>query len=454
VDGSATGKYPRTAESGSEVGPYRLLRRLGKGGMAEVFLAVHRHLGHVRAVKVLWPEESEARAALAKRLLTEARATARLRHPAIVEVFECDTLPGGGAFIAMEYLQGEPGGTWLERTGALATHPLLAAALLGVVADALGHAHGQGIVHRDVKPDNLVLIPDESDRLKFRVKMLDFGIAKMLNEQPLVVTRADRAIGTPYYMAPEQWFGGGIIDARTDIYSLGCVFFEVLTGRPPFDREDGMAMMHAHLEEQAPDPRSVAPETPEPLATLVAQMLAKSPDDRPQSMIEVVTALERYLERYRHAFEELLRAPEAFPVAIGVDRHSEPTSLGVGTGSDPGRPSQTTAPVTADSKRRRRRIAAVAALAVVGVAAFFAAGALFSRPRTEAVKVAAPVAAQAPPPPPAPAPPPPAPAAVAPPVEEPAVRAVVVPPPRPAPAERRPAARPQRPRNVYRPVGD
>src|SRR5687767_4282511 len=94
VDGSSTGTYPRSAESGSEVGPYRLLRRLGRGGMADVYLAVHRHLGHVRAIKVLWPEESEARAALAKRLLTEARATVRLRHPAIVEVFECDTLPG------------------------------------------------------------------------------------------------------------------------------------------------------------------------------------------------------------------------------------------------------------------------------------------------------------------------------------------------------------------------
>src|SRR5688572_24743671 len=347
--------------------------------MAEVFLAVHRHLGHVRAIKVLWPEESEARAALAKRLLTEARATVRLRHPAIVEVFECDTLPGGGAFITMEYLQGEPAGTWLERTGALATHPQLAAALIGVVADALGHAHGHGIVHRDVKPDNLVLIPDETDRQKFRVKVLDFGIAKMLNEQPLVVTRADRAIGTPYYMAPEQWFGNGIVDARTDVYSLGCLFFEVLTGRPPFDHDEGVAMMHAHLEEPPPDVRSRAPETPQPLAALVTQMLAKSPDDRPQTMIEVVTALEAYLERYRHGFDELLLAPGGFPVAIGSGSQTEPTSLGVGTGVDPGHPSQTTSPLTSDSKRRAKRGAAVAALAIVGLVAFLAAGSLFTQ---------------------------------------------------------------------------
>jgi serine/threonine protein kinase len=450
VDGSSTGLYPRSAESGSEVGPYRLLRRLGKGGMAEVFLAVHRHLGHVRAVKVLWPEESEVRAALAKRLLTEARATSRLRHPAIVEVFECDTLPGGGAFIAMEYLQGEPAGTWLLRTGALATHPQVAAALIGVVADALAHAHGLGIVHRDVKPDNLVLIPDEVDRMKFRVKVLDFGIAKMLNEQPLVVTRADRAIGTPYYMAPEQWFGTGIIDARTDIYSLGCVFFEVLAGRPPFDREDGMAMMHAHLEDEPPGLRSVAPETPEPLADLVHQMLAKSPDDRPQTMTEVVTALERYLERYRQGFDELLQAPAGFPVASGSSRQSEPTALGVG--SDPGHPSQSTAPLTADAKRRVIRISAVAALTIVGLVAFLAAGSFFTGKPPETAR--APVAAPAPTPPPAPPPaaPPPAPPTLQ--VEE-IPPPVVVPAPKAAPPERRPAPRPQqRPRNVYRPVGD
>src|SRR5262249_7869028 len=156
--------------------------------------------------------------------------------------------------------------------------------------------------------------------------------AKMLNEQPLVVTRADRALGTPYYMAPEQWFGGSVIDARTDIYSLGCVLFELLTGRPPFDAEDGMGMMRAHLEEEAPRVRGVKPEVPEALDELVAQMLAKAPDDRPQSMAEVVTALEKYLERYRLAFDDLLWAPPEHPVSVGADAKEIPTDLGMGPG--------------------------------------------------------------------------------------------------------------------------
>ena len=354
-----------------EVGPYRLVRPLGKGGMAEVFLAVHRHLGHVRALKVLWPEEtSEARAALAKRLLTEARATSRLHHPAIVEVFDCDTLPGGGAFIAMEYLQGEPAGSWLERTGGLSSHPLLAAALVGVVADALGHAHAEGIVHRDVKPDNIVLVPDPDDHRRFTVKVLDFGIAKMLNEQPLVITRADRTIGTPCYMAPEQWFRSGVTDARSDVYALGCVLFEVLTGRPPFEREDGAAMMHAHLNEAPPQVRSLAPAAPPALESLVGRMLAKSPDDRPQTMIEVVTELERYLERYRGSFDDLLRAPEGQPVASGPSQREAATDLGIG----PGAAASATAPVTEERRRRAAvlKLAAAAALALAGAAAFVA----------------------------------------------------------------------------------
>jgi serine/threonine-protein kinase len=430
------------------VGPYRLLRSLGKGGMAEVFLAVHRHLGHVRAVKVLWPEESPARVALAKRLLTEARATSRLHHPAIVEVFDCDTLPGGGAFIAMEYLQGEAAGTWLGRTGPLVSHPLLAAALIGVVADALGHAHGQGIVHRDVKPDNLVLVPADGARLRFSVKVLDFGIAKMLYEQPLVVTRVDRALGTPYYMAPEQWFGGGsVIDARTDIYSLGCVFFEVLAGRPPFDAEDSLAMMHAHVEQAPPALRDLAPEVPAPLEALVAHMLAKAPEDRPQTMAEVVAALEAYLARHRPAFDELLRAPPGHPVAVGPEERAEPTDLGLGPG--PGPSADTTAPLTGDGRRRRAPVAALAALAALGLVGAVAASTLLARPPVKPA-VVAPAAALPAPVAGLPAPPPVTAAPKPPPPESPAP--VAAPAPRP---ERRPVARPPlRPRNVYRPVGD
>src|SRR6185503_12835209 len=116
-------------------------------------------------------------------LITEARAMARLRHPGIVEVYECDTLPGNSAFMAMEHLAGQPVSQWLRRCGGLKQHPALAAALVGAVADALAYAHEHAIVHRDIKPENLFVIPDPAGGGKFRVKILDFGIAKLLREK-------------------------------------------------------------------------------------------------------------------------------------------------------------------------------------------------------------------------------------------------------------------------------
>jgi serine/threonine protein kinase len=450
VDPQTAAAPLRSTGPGGEVGPYRLLRLLGRGGMAEVYLAVHRHLGHVRALKVLWPESSRERAALAKRLLTEARATSRLHHPAIVEVFDCDTLEGGGAFIAMEFLQGEPAGAWLARTGPLATHARLAAALVGVVADALGHAHAQGIIHRDVKPDNLVLVPDPEDRPQFLVKVLDFGIAKMLNEVPLVVTRGDRAIGTPCYMAPEQWFGKGPADARTDIYSLGCVFFELLTGRPPFERDDGAAMMHAHLEETPPLLRTLQPDVPETLETLVASMLAKAPDDRPQAMSDVVTVIEMYLDCRRETFEERLRAPTDFPVGHGPMGQGTPTDLGL---SEAIRiPGATTAPQTRFSRKAVRWGAGVALVLalLLGIAA--ASDLFTTRPQAASPPRPAPPAPVVTPPPAPPAPP------VAPPIAPAGVTVEpkpATPPPRPARVRERKTAHPEAPpRNIYRPVGD
>jgi serine/threonine-protein kinase len=285
--------------------------------MAEVFLAVHRHLGHVRAVKVLSPHGPDAdRAELALRLITEARAMSRLRHPAIAEVYECDTLPSDGAFMAMEHLAGQPVADWLRRCGSLERHPALAAALVGVVADALAYAHEHGIVHRDIKPDNLFVIPDPAGEGRFRVKVLDFGIAKLLREKPLVATQVGFVVGTPFYLAPEGWYAGGNIDARTDIYSLGCVFFELLAGRPPFVAEDAVHLMNAHIHQAAPGLAALSPDVPPALAALVARMLAKDPADRPASMTEVVRALERFLGCGRKQFAERLRAPADLAIEV------------------------------------------------------------------------------------------------------------------------------------------
>ena len=267
----------------AQIGPYRLLSSLGKGGTAQVFKAEHRHLGQFRAVKVLLPEIATS-ADVVGRLMTEARAMARLRHPTIAEVFECDVLDDGTAYIAMEYLRGESIRAWLARVGNLSGHPMLAAAIAVVLGQGLSFAHGQGVIHRDLKPENVVLIPDPGDPPAFSVKILDFGIAKLLREEPVTRTRTGHVVGTPVYMAPEQWRPGGAVDHRTDIYALGCLLFELLSGRPPFDLTNDQSLMRAHLEDSPPDVRSLAAGVPAAMAGLIARMLAKAPADRPQTV--------------------------------------------------------------------------------------------------------------------------------------------------------------------------
>jgi tRNA A-37 threonylcarbamoyl transferase component Bud32 len=312
-----------------EVGPYRLLALLGRGGMAEVYLAEHRHLAQVRAVKVLLPEVA-SRPGVVSRLLTEARAIARLHHPSIVEVFDCDTLADGGAFIAMEYLRGESASRWLERAGALADRPELAAALIGVAAQALGFAHRRGVVHRDVKPENVFLTPAPGGQ-RFALKILDFGVAKLVGVESLARTRDGVVVGTPLYMAPEQWRGAGEVDHRTDIYSLGCVLFELLSGHPPFFDGSNWDIMRAHLDDPAPSITTRAPRVPEPMARLIARMLAKPPADRPQSMEEVAGALASCVGTSPRRLGDLLEAPPRAPVGVGHTEVGDLTHRGLGS---------------------------------------------------------------------------------------------------------------------------
>ena len=247
---------PVPSDDSNQIGPYRILGSLGRGGMAEVFKVEHLHLGQIRALKILLPEIS-ARPDIVGRLLTEARALARMRHPAVVEVFDCDVLSDGTAFIAMEYVRGEALRSWFERVGKLTEHRMLAAAIVGAVGEGLAFAHEQGVVHRDLKPENVLLVKGPGDDSSFSVKILDFGVAKLLREEPLTTTRHGCVIGTPVYMAPEQWRPGSAIDHRADIYALGCLFFELLCGRPPFIEPDDLGMRRAHLEQMPPSVTSL-----------------------------------------------------------------------------------------------------------------------------------------------------------------------------------------------------
>jgi tRNA A-37 threonylcarbamoyl transferase component Bud32 len=298
------------------IGPYQVLGSLGTGGMAEVFKVEHRHLGQIRALKVLRPEIS-TRPDVVERMLEEARAMGRLRHPAVVEVYDCDVLQDGTAFIAMEYLRGEPLRLWLQRIGKLTRYPRLAAALVGRVAEGLAFAHRQDVVHRDLKAENILLVQDPAGGDRFTLKLLDFGVAKILREErPRDLTLDGCVIGTPTCMAPEQWSPGSVVDRRTDIYGLGCLFFELLCGRPPFVEIDDLAIMRAHCETEAPRVGALEADLPPGFDPLVARMLAKAPDDRPRDLEEVLAQLEALVGRPRARWDEVLRAPPGFPVVV------------------------------------------------------------------------------------------------------------------------------------------
>jgi formylglycine-generating enzyme required for sulfatase activity len=263
---------------GQVIGNYEIVAELGQGGMGTVYRAEHvkdRRL--VAAVKIL--AKSADRNAM-QRFFDEAAAAGRIEHASTVKVLDVGTLDDGRAYLIMELLRGE------ALAARIQTGPLTIEATLDVaiqIASALAATHRAGIVHRDLKPENLFLVRDHGHSIGERVRVLDFGIAK-LDDSPHE-TRG--AMGTPLYMAPEQWRNAADVDARSDIYALGCVIYAMLVGRPPFEGESVGALCAAHLQQIAPSLAEARPEVPSGLEMLVNEMLAKKLDDRPQDMSEV-----------------------------------------------------------------------------------------------------------------------------------------------------------------------
>jgi serine/threonine-protein kinase len=258
--------------------------------MGVVYVGGHETLGHRVAVKVLRPELS-SNAEMLQRFFNEARSASAIRHPGIVQVFDFGTTPDCRAYFVMELLEGETLATRL----AYGRHRHDECCRIGrQVANVLQAAHAAGITHRDLKPDNLFLIPDPDVIGGVRVKVLDFGVAKLAREVELsgVQTREGAAMGTPSYMSPEQCRDASAADARSDIYSLGCILFEMACGRPPFSGAGLADIVAAHLYAAAPHPQSIAPDLPNGLAALIANMLAKQPGARPQTMAAVSHALQ------------------------------------------------------------------------------------------------------------------------------------------------------------------
>ncbi len=266
------------ASGAAATGPYELLEEIGRGGMGVVYRGLHTVLDKPVAIKVLHRGIDDASAA---RLVTEARAACRARHPSIVDVTDFGRMPDGRPFLVMELVDGETLAARLRR-GPLPTAEALGIALQ--LADALGAAHEVGVVHRDVKPANVYLSSDG------RVKLGDFGVAKLRvpeeGEGP-----AEPIVGTVWYMSTEQIAGRGVGPA-SDVYSLGCVMFEMLTGRVPYDGENVPQILDGHLSRPLPPVVGPQGRVPEAVERVVHRAMSKAPAERYPSGRELALELE------------------------------------------------------------------------------------------------------------------------------------------------------------------
>ncbi|HTP24186.1 MAG TPA: serine/threonine-protein kinase, partial [Anaeromyxobacteraceae bacterium] len=273
---------------------YTVEGEIGRGGMGVVYHARDERLKRQVAIKVL-PPDLAFREEIRVRFLREAETAARLSHPHIVPIYSVGDSPDGLVYFVMAYVDGEPLSTRLKRRGRLP--PEEARRITSETADALGAAHAVGIIHRDVKPDNILLQGSRG-----RVVVTDFGIAKALSSTTggATLTATGVAIGTPHYMSPEQAAGEREVDGRSDVYSLGVVAYQMLTGTLPFKADDIIDMLIAQIQMPPSPIRQARPDVPIPegLANLVMRMLQKKRELRPPSaaaLIEDLTRIEKWM---------------------------------------------------------------------------------------------------------------------------------------------------------------
>ena len=274
---------------GRNLGNYHVVSQIGEGGMGVVYLARHVTLGRNAAVKVLRPELTANRE-IAARFFNEARAATAVRHAGIIEVFDFGFLEDRSAYIIMEFLEGESLAARIRR-GPLSISTALI--VVRAIARALQAAHEHSIVHRDLKPDNVFLVPDADLPGGERIKLLDFGIAKLASVGEASHTRTGAVMGTPTYMAPEQCRGAGSVDHRADLYALGCVAYEMVCGTPPFVAEGVGDLIASHLHFQPEPLRTRRLDVPVEVEALVLCLLQKDPQARPQSAGDVVQSIDR-----------------------------------------------------------------------------------------------------------------------------------------------------------------
>ena len=273
---------------------YEVIAPIGEGGMGTVYRVRHVTLDRMFAMKVLRRDLAADRG-LAARFLQEARATAAIRHPAVVAISDFGSLADGAPYFVMDLLVGETLATRMRARGLLS--PREASSIARKLADALSAAHAANVVHRDLKPENVFLVRSATSKggVDEDVRIVDFGAAKIVGGSKL--TRPGVVFGTPYYMSPEQ-AGGQPVDARADVYSLGVLLYEMITGAVPFEADTYMGVLTKHLFAAPPKPSERAPSGVQlgDLEAVVMRALEKEPSERYQSMTELATAIERALE--------------------------------------------------------------------------------------------------------------------------------------------------------------
>lgn len=340
------------------LGQYEVVRKLGEGGMGAVYEAVQRNLDRRIALKVL-PSARTSDAQFVQRFQREAKAAGALNHPHIIQVYDCGE-EQGRHFIAMEFVDGESLGARLKKEGKLPLREALET--VQAVARALQYAHGRSIIHRDIKPDNIMVTRDGV------VKLADLGLAKSTKEESSV-TQTGVALGTPYYMAPEQAQNARRADHRADIYALGITLMHLVTGKRPFEADSSLAVILAHLEKPLPMGRDLGTELPPEVDALIQKMSAKDPAARHQDYDSLLADIERILARPPAGAARASDADEAASTLAATPPPAHPAASRAGpAGSGPASvPPAAGPPAFPAGPKRSRRVTLIAGM---GAAAF------------------------------------------------------------------------------------
>jgi serine/threonine-protein kinase len=370
-------------------GKYRIVRLLGEGGMGAVYEGENTRIHRRVAIKVLHSGIAEQAEAVA-RFEREAQAAGRIGSDHIVEVLDLGALPSGDRYLVMEFLDGEGLGSRIKACGRITPSELYPIA--NQLLEGLAAAHGAGIIHRDLKPDNVFLLKSRVGQVDF-VKLLDFGISKfnqLSGDSGFSMTRTGAVMGTPYYMAPEQAKGSREMDHRVDLYAVGVILYEALTGQVPFSADTFNELLFKIVLEEPKPLSALDPSIDEGFAAIVIKAMARDPAHRFQNAREFQQALTLWASGQGSLLVSQLRVPTT---GLSTSKMAQPSSPTLGTGT-PGVWSQTgpnlegsLESVPKKSKTGLVAALAVAALAVLGAGGFFAVNAARGKPAPQPAAV-------------------------------------------------------------------